>query len=938
MSLYTKHNDVCTILFKIAYKKIVGQVRKCCSAVSSDFLIKCLTSSSVFTNFEHLSAPIFTIVNSAVLKSGLTKITDENVNDILVFIKSKYPIYVRWIDTLILHFCDNIGRLHKALQEDESAIKDTFHIENPLNLSSVQFNLGDSHRGGKTVMMLEYSDGKKLIYKPRNLSIDKHFAQLLSFVQDTTGLSFKMPKTIAAKDHGWVEFIEYRECESITDVKEYYYRIGGLLAILYSLNATDFHYENIISCGSFPVLIDLESFFVPYILIEAAETSITLLESVLGTGMLPTIVILDKEEKPDKRDPLVISGVVDVEGQESITEETSIQLDDNGDISVTRARGKLKGANNVPTYKSKKIRAEDYSSDIVQGFERIYSFIMDNKQAYIDKLEMFRNDTVRIILRDTAAYAHLLREANNVNILKDESNLKALFSKWLGEAVPDFTFLDRVVPYEIEDLTNLDIPLFTTRVDSCNLWHSDDSCIENCFEESGYSRVLRKIAKMDSNDCAKQKWLIEASLNYERKSMMDDHDAAILPNDSSNTTSIGDRLETVASSVFRYITDHIQETEESVSWLTVHAGNYSNSRIQIFDSSYDLFTGMPGEILFMASYDKVFGSSLGKHLALKAYSSLSDTIESMRGSISLLGLYKGWGSILFLNTSLFQLTGDEKYLRVNEKYFDEIDFCPLIESDKSYGIIKGCAGFILSCMDYYNVSRCRKSLATAVKAGDYLLSNACPEVKVGMGWRIASRHPLSGYSHGSSGFALAFLRLYEQTDDIRYLNAVSGIIDYEDSTYDDGYRNWKDLRDHIIREKDEPPFLAAWSHGAGGIGLTRLEMLKSGLFDSDSRIKRDLDIALETTLSQGFTSNFSLTVGSCGNIELLLNYLEQYDDQSLRTRYHSILNSICKLYAEDDYHICFPIKSLGLMAGMTGIGYECLRLLRPDIVRSVLVL
>ena len=173
---------------------------------------------------------------------------------------------------------------------------------------------------------------------------------------------------------------------------------------------------------------------------------------------------------------------------------------------------------------------------------------------------------------------------------------------------------------------------------------------------------------------------------------------------------------------------------------------------------------------------------------------------------------------------------------------------------------------------------------------------------------------------------------------MKYFNASSKIIDYEDSTYDDTYKNWRDLRDHVVREKDELPFLTAWSHGAGGIGLTRLEMLKSGLFDSDPRIIRDLKIALETTLSFGFTDDFSLAVGSFGNIELIHNYLEQYDNLEMRTKYNSIIDAIYRMYAENGYHTCFPIKSLVLMAGITGIGYESLRLLKPDIVKSVLIL
>lgn len=931
-------DNVYIILFKRIYHDLVELIQKRFPKIDKDFLVVCLEAPSVFSHFESLSSSIAAVVHSALLKSGMNKISNEVANDVISFIKSNYPVYERWVNISVQNFCDTICQLYDALKEDESAIQATFGIKKPLMPSAVEFNLGDSHRGGKTVLLLEYSEGKKLVYKPRNISVDKHFSKLLGYIHDCTGFLFRLPKMIVSKDHGWTEFIEYRECADLKDVKGYYSCLGGMLAILYSLNATDFHYENIICDGSYPVLIDLESFFVPYIPVEAAETSKALFESVLNTGMLPSSIILNQDEEVQKKNTPEISGVIEVEGQNGLTEDMQISFDDNGNISIVRVRGKLRGANNVPVYKGNKVQAKDYSSCIISGFESMYSFIVAHKLQYIEHLEMFRGDMVRILLRDTVAYSHLLREANNVNIIKGEFELRALFSEWLNLTVPEFTFLGRVITHEINDLMNMDIPLFTTKVGSKDLWYGENSCIEDCFDETGFDRVLRKIARMDSNDCERQKWLIETSLNYEQKAMFDDHASDILPRDSSDTSGINNKLKDIASSVFCYIKNHIQETADSVSWLTVHAGNYSNSRIQIFDSSYDLFTGMPGEILFMAYYDKLFGSSLANHLATKAYSSLSVTIENMLESIKVLGLYKGWGSILYLNTSLFQLTGDKKFLQTNRKYFDIIDFPRLIEVDHFYGVIKGCAGFILSCIDYYKASKCPKALDAAVMAGDYLLGKSCPEVKVGMGWRIASRHPLSGYSHGASGFALAFLRLYEQTKDVKYFNAISKIIDYEDSTYDDAYKNWRDLRDHVIRKKDELPYLAAWSHGAGGIGLTRLEMMKSGLFDSDLRIKRDLMIALETTLSYGFTSNFSLTVGTFGNIELLRNYLEQYEDQELEIKYNSIINSISKMYAENEYHICFPIKSLGLMAGVTGIGYESLRLLRPDVVRSVLVL
>ncbi|MBX4341401.1 DUF4135 domain-containing protein, partial [Mycobacterium tuberculosis] len=61
--------------------------------------------------------------------------------------------------------------------------------------------------------------------------------------------------------YGWQEYIAYRECLTEEELKRFYYRQGGYIALLYFFRSSDFHFENIIASGEFPVLIDLETLF-----------------------------------------------------------------------------------------------------------------------------------------------------------------------------------------------------------------------------------------------------------------------------------------------------------------------------------------------------------------------------------------------------------------------------------------------------------------------------------------------------------------------------------------------------------------------------------------------------------------------------------------------------------------------------------------------------
>ena len=69
----------------------------------------------------------------------------------------------------------------------------------------------------------------------------------------------KSLKVINRSDYGWVEFVEQRPCLNQQEANHYFQRAGVTACLLYLLNGTDCHYENLIAHGEYPVLIDLET-------------------------------------------------------------------------------------------------------------------------------------------------------------------------------------------------------------------------------------------------------------------------------------------------------------------------------------------------------------------------------------------------------------------------------------------------------------------------------------------------------------------------------------------------------------------------------------------------------------------------------------------------------------------------------------------------------
>ncbi|HEY1175093.1 MAG TPA: DUF4135 domain-containing protein, partial [Phytomonospora sp.] len=52
------------------------------------------------------------------------------------------------------------------------------------DLAELSFGAGDSHRGGRSVAAVRFASGARVMYKPRRLSVDRHFQELLLWLNE----------------------------------------------------------------------------------------------------------------------------------------------------------------------------------------------------------------------------------------------------------------------------------------------------------------------------------------------------------------------------------------------------------------------------------------------------------------------------------------------------------------------------------------------------------------------------------------------------------------------------------------------------------------------------------------------------------------------------------------------------------------------------------
>ena len=151
------------------------------------------------------------------------------------------------------------------------------------------------------------------------------------------------------------------------------------------------------------------------------------------------------------------------------------------------------------------------------------------------------------------------------------------------------------------------------------------------------------------------------------------------------------------------------------------------------------------------------------------------------------------------------------------------------------------------------------------------------------------------------------------------------------SVFSKSQANWPDLRG--FSPDGNPTFPVQWCHGEVGIGLGRLGSL--GIVETPE-IKREIEIALQTTQKQGLQSIDHLCCGNSGRIEVLLVGARRLNSPDWCQVARQQANNIVARAKQTGAYQLFPnlpnsVFNPGFFQGTAGIGYELLRLANDDL-------
>ena len=834
---------------------------------------------------------------------------------------AEYPVLFRLAATRLESWVSTSLEMVERLYADWEAIGATFfsgkELGRLLRIEAAQHN---TKRGGRSVAVFAFDSGLKVVYKPRSLALEGHFQDVLTWLnacgQQPT---FRTLAMLDRGTHGWVEWVDAAECASEAEVQRFYQRQGAYLALLYALEATDFHMSNVIAAGEHPMLIDLEALFHP----RDAEPALPPLDLALERATYHSVLRLGLLPEPElARDETVgafdQSGLAGAGGQRTPYTVPTWENKGTDTMRLVRKHKTIRGSGNLPVWLGRPVNVVDYQAAIDEGFTALYRFLMARRGQLLAPqsglLARFAGDEVRVLPRSGRRYSVLLEQSFHPDLMRDALDRDRFLDR-LWQGVESEPYLAELIPHEQVDLLVGDVPLFTTQAGSRAVYNSAGKSItDTFFPGSGLEAARQRIAALDKHDLARQRWFIKAALATMVTAPAATPAHAIAA-PAAAPAGLRQQLLDQACAVGERLAQLALCADGEVSWIGVTLVKGRHWFVEPLGA--DLYNGLPGVALFLAYLGEVTGEERWTPLAKAATATLRRELAEARlervDDLAPIGAFDGLGGQLFALAHLATLWREPALAGVIEAQVEAAALCLQQPANhEQAGLGRGVGGCLAGLLAVYRVMPTLRTLEVGRLAGDQLLRlirATAPEDEANL---PGPSEPFAYFWASQAGAAWTLLALAEATGEEHYGSMSSAIL-----------------------TAIPAPEVATPGHW--------LAALRARPWLVEPRQRRTLDtglkVALPSLLERGLGRNHSLS-GDLGYLDLWLQVSLTLNDNAWLhecARYAAAVIAQIQRYGRVTA-VPLGVETPGLMAGLAGIGYGLLRLAAPERVPSVLAL
>lgn len=796
----------------------------------------------------------------------------------------KYPYWYFSLTSFIKDTTTYLLEFLFHLIQDKNMVASQFLAADG-RITDIKLSMGDRHRG-KFVIKVESKFGN-YFYKPRGSKLDALFKEVIDKIGEQDGvLKMKAPKVIDRGSYSWTEEIQYIPLQSKNENEKYYIRLGQLLAITYILNGSDLHHENIISCGEFPVAIDIETLLTNRLRFKKRTTPKLLQED--GTNYLSDSV----------SNLMILPTIVKSNGDFYDLSPMKIY---NEDLPNTAAEN-WKKFNHIVQKNVLK-----YNINFIQrGFINVYSKVLKDKEYYKKYFnQLFNNIRIRYLNRATHDYSQILRLLKNPVCLFHFKYAFAVSMKLLSEEIQE----EEVQEYK--EMLKFNIPYFELNTNSTDLLLSNGEKIKNYFIETPLESLEYKLNLLCEEDLERQLRLITqmltvVSTEFEVKEINEvTIQAEVLQKQRAQT------IEQMIATVFE--NKLINPLTKQYFWITPELeGDNNRSFYQIHENPDSYYSGSVGILRCLLLLEKSGYEDLPINKLISDIEIDIDKIINYGTMDISIGAYNGVAEYLRYYAYIYKHNNFSDVLSLKRIHY----LLDLIENsfkkDEKLDILDGTAGVILTLIEIFqlHLSDClnNRVIKLVEKCRLHLIDSIIYD-KGEVYFPIAQekKRYFTGFAHGSSGIILAIYRANKLLDIDDY-TLIQSLLKTERRLFDKTNQMW-------FKDNNRNSYSWGWCHGIPGILLSRLELIKHG-YQDDYIIEEAYEL-YEIAMQKSLGVNLTFCHGDLGNLvickyaEAILNIENSKVDKYIQEILPYVTNSL-------ECHIR-GTETVGVMHGLVGI-------------------
>lgn len=829
---------------------------------------------------------------------------------------SAYPVLARHAVELCDQWQEIVLELVTRLDADRAVIARVFGVS-VNHVRDLQAGLSDRHAGGRQVMHLTFDSGLQLAYKPRDIGIEAAYNRWLTWLAEA-GMPAAPPalRTVAGQGYGWVEWAD-AGAPTPGDVGRYFRQAGALVGMAYVLGGADLHSENLVASSRGPVLVDTEMLLQPSTRPGAPADG----------G--------DESEPAATADSCLLSGLVSA----VVIDRNGVGFDVGGlraaaarDLAVPARRWTGLGSDAIafepefrvrPALRNDVVvdgivqRPEDYASDICAGFAEACAFMYERRDelcAEDGPLAAFATCAVRVLFRPSDQYAAALYLTTapryQASGLARSLAFETLYRVFVSEV--ERPRIWPLVEDERAALEQRDIPRITLPAGATAPVSASGTAVEGYYTRSGLVAARDRLRSLTAGERRAQLELLRAALRRD--------DGPALP--GARALDPRDRLVAAAERIGAAVLARADVGADGVrAWPSL-------------GTREDLYGGSSGLGVFFAALAAMTGDVRWRAAAADVLTPCIARQTVPSPGTMRLGACTGLPSVAYalgLSGALLDDTGWRQAARDITCGIPEA----AVAHDTVLDVEGGAAGLLLVLRAVHTWTPHDRLLVLARAAVSRLVA-----VQIGDGgsrgaW-LAGDQPVArpGFAHGAAGIAAGLCRWADQGDTEPVLAAIKAAWAFEGRIAAANAGTYPTARSDGSRL-----VMAAWCHGAPGVGLGRL--LAPPLL-VDAELQQVAGQALHQTLTAPGGQLDHLCCGNLGRADVALTAGHVAGVQEWVDGGEALAQAVAaRILGQGRLGMRGRgfqrgAASPGLFQGLAGIGYQLLRTAAPHRLPSLL--